>query len=26
MVSYWVPVAGLAYICWFAVMGSKVRK
>ena len=26
MTSYWVPVAGLAYICWFAVMGSKVRK
>ena len=26
MVSYWVPVAGLAYICWFAVLGSKVRK
>jgi FHS family L-fucose permease-like MFS transporter len=26
MVSYWVPVVGLAYICWFALMGSKVRK
>ena len=26
MVSYWVPVAGLAYICWFAVMGSKIKK
>ena len=26
MVSYWVPVAALAYICWFALMGSKVRK
>ena len=26
MVSYWVPVAGLAYICWFAVMGSRVKK
>ena len=24
--SYWVLIAGLAYICWFALMGSKVRK
>ena len=26
MVSYWVIVAALAYILWFAVFGSKVRK
>ena len=26
MVSYWVPAAALAYICWFALMGSKIRK
>jgi FHS family L-fucose permease-like MFS transporter len=26
MISYWVPAAGLAYICWFALMGSKIRK
>lgn len=26
MVSYWVPVAALAYICWFALLGSKVKK
>ena len=26
MPSYWVSVAGLAYICWFALMGSKVKK
>ena len=26
MVSYWIPVAALAYICWFALMGSKVKK
>lgn len=26
MVSYWVVVAALVYICWFAVMGSKVKK
>lgn len=25
MVSYWVPVAALAYICWFALFGSKVK-
>ena len=25
MVSYWVEVAALAYILWFAVMGSKVK-
>ena len=24
--SYWVLIAGLAYILWFALMGSKVRK
>ena len=26
MVSYWVIVAALAYILWFAVLGSKVKK
>jgi FHS family L-fucose permease-like MFS transporter len=26
MTSYWLPVAALAYICWFALLGSKVRK
>ena len=26
MSSYWVVVAGFAYICWFAVLGSRVRK
>ena len=26
MVSYWVIVAALAYILWFAVMGSRVKK
>ena len=26
MASYWIPVAALAYICWFALMGSKVKK
>jgi FHS family L-fucose permease-like MFS transporter len=26
MVSYWVVVAGFAYICWFAVMGSRIKK
>ena len=26
MASYWVIVAGLAYILWFAVLGSKVKK
>ena len=26
MVSYWVVVAALAYICWFAFLGSKVKK
>lgn len=26
MISYWVPVAALAYICWFALVGSKVKK
>ena len=26
MVSYWLPAAALAYICWFALVGSKVRK
>ena len=26
MASYWVVVAGLAYILWFAVLGSKVKK
>ena len=26
MTSYWVVVAGFAYICWFALMGSRVRK
>ena len=25
MTSYWVVVAGFAYICWFAILGSKVR-
>ena len=26
MASYWIPVVALAYICWFALMGSKVKK
>ena len=26
MTSYWVVVAGFSYICWFALMGSRVRK
>ena len=26
MTSYWVVIAGFAYICWFAVLGSKVKK
>ena len=26
MSSYWVVVAGFAYICWFALMGSRIRK
>ena len=26
MISYWLPVAALAYICWFALLGSKVKK
>ncbi len=26
MTSYWLPVAGFAYICWFAFVGSKVKK
>ena len=26
MSSYWVIVAALAYILWFAVLGSKVKK
>ena len=26
MTSYWVVVAGFAYICWFALMGSRIRK
>lgn len=26
MSSYWVIVAGLAYILWFAVLGSRVKK
>ena len=26
MTSYWLLVAALAYICWFAVVGSKVKK
>jgi len=26
MESYWVVVAGLAYMLWFAVSGSKIRK
>ena len=26
MVSYWVVVAALIYILWFAILGSKVRK
>ena len=26
MASYWVIVAALAYICWFAFLGSKVKK
>ena len=26
MVSYWLPVAALAYICWFALLGSRVKK
>ena len=25
MTSYWVPVVALAYICWFAWMGSRVK-
>ena len=25
MTSYWVVVAGFSYICWFALMGSRVR-
>ncbi len=25
LVSYWVPVAGLAYILWFSLIGSKVK-
>ena len=25
MISYWLPVAALAYICWFALLGSKVK-
>ena len=26
MSSYWVIVVGLAFILWFAVLGSKVKK
>ena len=26
MTSYWVVVAGFGFICWFALVGSKVRK
>ena len=26
MTSYWLLVAALAYICWFALIGSKVKK
>ena len=26
MTSYWLPVAALAYICWFALLGSMVKK
>ena len=26
MTSYWVVVAGFSYICWFALMGSRIRK
>ena len=26
MSSYWVVVAGFAYICWFALVGSRIRK
>ncbi len=26
MVSYWVVVAALIYILWFALLGSKVKK
>ncbi len=26
MTSYWLLVAALAYICWFAFLGSKVKK
>lgn len=26
MTSYWLLVAALAYICWFACIGSKVKK
>ena len=26
MVSYWIPVAALAYICWFALAGSRIKK
>ena len=26
MTSYWLPVAALAYICWFALLGSRVKK
>ena len=25
MTSYWVVVAGFSYICWFALLGSKIR-
>ena len=26
MTSYWVVVAGFVYICWFALMGSRIKK
>ena len=26
MISYWIPVAALAYICWFALAGSRIKK
>ena len=26
MTSYWLLIAALAYICWFALVGSKVKK
>ncbi len=25
LTSYWLPVAGFSYICWFALVGSKIK-